>query len=308
MPWQDRVFLYRRHGAQGGYGQTRYPVSADRAKLEVVSVFYPPSANYESWFRIGPIAVTSTVLVTMLGIVGTVLSALVPGLIGATALISAPVFAGQLWRLATWPWFDQISIFTALTLLMFWYFGSFLEAELGKVKMLKFLVVVWAVVTVAHLLAGLVMMNSAVAIGLGMPQLLLLLLFIMEQPRRPFFFGIQAWIIGLILVALQVLQLISMRNWGSLLALVLTMALTAILVRRYFGLLTEYSWLNGIGSASRAHQKPSRRTRVQQQRHHNDEARIDELLGKISAGGMAALSKKELSELHALRKRRQNRT
>lgn len=46
--------------------------------------------------------------------------------------------------------------------------------------------------------------GSTMLMGLSMIQLLIILLFIMEQPNRPFFFGIPAWIIGAILVGLQV--------------------------------------------------------------------------------------------------------
>lgn len=279
-------------------------------KLGGVSAFYTPSSSGDAWFRLGRMDVTTTVLVTLLGAVCTVLGAFIPGLLGMTLLVPGLVLGGEVWRLVTWPFVDTIGIWSVLTLAIFWYFGTMVENRLGRRRMAAFLVALWAIITGAHVLAGLVLPGSTVALGLSMFQLVLLLLFIAEEPSRPFFFGIPAWVLGLVIVGLQVLSLISMRNWGALVALALTLALAAVVARQGFGFLSGASWMPSAPRVRRpapAPRVPTRRERVAQQRHADDEERIDELLGKISAGGLHSLSKKERAELEQLRQRRRRR-
>ena len=52
--------------------------------------------------------------------------------------------------------------------------------------------------------------------GIGLIEFMVLLVWIAEYPRRPLFFGIQAWVFGAILLALQVLQLLAARGWANI--------------------------------------------------------------------------------------------
>lgn len=274
-----------------------------------VSSFFQPRSEADSWFQIGRLSVTTTVFATLLVVAGTVVGAFA-GLISTTHFaVPLVIQNGELWRLFTWPFVEMVSIWTIITFLIFWYFGTFLEQTLGKQRMAWFLVVVWAVTTLAHVVAGILLPAQTVLYGLRMFQLVILLLFIAEAPRRRFFFGIPAWVLGTVILALQLLSMVSFRDWGGLLGLLLTLLGVAVFARR-LGLLSEYDWLPGSPTRKQPKQARarSRTTRPARggtsKRHMSDEERMDELLGKISAGGLHSLTQKERAELEKLRQRR----
>lgn len=268
-----------------------------------MSAFFQPRSDTDYWFKLGRLQVTTTVLVVLIGLAGTVAGVVVRGLIDTTHFNSDLVIAGQLWRLVTWPLVDTLSIWTALTFVILWYFGNLLESTLGRDRMGSFFVGVFVIVTVSHLLAGIVIPGTTLLFGLGMAQLMVILLFIAEQPNRPFFFGIPAWVLGAVIVGLQILQLISFRSWASLIGLVLSLACVAVFARQ-MGLLSHATWIPGGSTKKRATKKrPPTRTRARDTAQ-TDEERIDTLLAKISAEGLHNLTKKERAELEKLRQRR----
>ena len=151
----------------------------------------------DAWFRLGKLDVTSTVLVVLIGAVGVVASAFAPVLYQVGRFVPAEVLQGQVWRAVTWPFVDGISLWTILTLVLLWYFGRDLENQVGRRPMMSLYVALWAILTVVAFVVGLAMGGGAMA-GLDSIQFIVLLLWIAEYPRRPFFFGIpacwaQAW-------------------------------------------------------------------------------------------------------------------
>lgn len=272
----------------------------------------------DAWFRLGKLDVTSTVLVVLIGAVGVVASAFAPVLYQVGRFVPAEVLQGQVWRAVTWPFVDGISLWTILTLVLLWYFGRDLENQVGRRPMMSLYVALWAILTVVAFVVGLAMGGGAMA-GLRSIQFIVLLLWIAEYPRRPFFFGIPAWIVGAVLVALQVLSYIAIRDLAGLASLVVTFFVAAVVARR-FGLLSDLSWLPGRrGSAPRIRQgggvrapqaaapRTPRAARAEQKaaaRQASDHERMDALLEKISEQGIHSLTPAERKELEALRERR----
>lgn len=272
----------------------------------------------DAWFRLGKLDVTSTVLVVLIGAVGVVASAFAPVLYQVGRFVPAEVLQGQVWRAVTWPFVDGISLWTILTLVLLWYFGRDLENQVGRRPMMSLYVALWAILTVVAFVVGLAMGGGAMA-GLDSIQFIVLLLWIAEYPRRPFFFGIPAWIVGAVLVALQVLSYIAIRDLAGLASLVVTFFVAAVVARR-FGLLSDLSWLPGRrGSAPRIRQgggvrapqaaapRTPRAARAEQKaaaRQASDHERMDALLEKISEQGIHSLTPAERKELEALRERR----
>lgn len=272
----------------------------------------------DAWFRLGKLDVTSTVLVVLIGAVGVVASAFAPVLYQVGRFVPAEVLQGQVWRAVTWPFVDGISLWTILTLVLLWYFGRDLENQVGRRPMMSLYVALWAILTVVAFVVGLAMGGGAMA-GLRSIQFIVLLLWIAENPRRPFFFGIPAWIVGAVLVALQVLSYIAIRDLAGLASLVVTFFVAAVVARR-FGLLSDLSWLPGRrGSAPRIRQgggvrapqaaapRTPRAARAEQKaaaRQASDHERMDALLEKISEQGIHSLTPAERKELEALRERR----
>ena len=171
-------------------------------------------SSSDGWFRLGRLEVTSTIAVVLLGAVGIVFAAFVPGLTALATFIPTAVLDGQLWRVVTWPWLDQVSLWSLLTLAMLWFFGSDLEREIGRRSMAWLYVGCWAILTALSLGVGL-LLGGGFMLGLGTVQLLVLLLWIADNPRRPFFFGIPAWVIGLVIVVMQLLTMIAVRSSWS---------------------------------------------------------------------------------------------
>ena len=272
----------------------------------------------DAWFRLGKLDVTSTVLVVLIGAVGVVASAFAPVLYQVGRFVPAEVLQGQVWRAVTWPFVDGISLWSILTLVLLWYFGRDLENQVGRRPMMSLYVALWAILTVVAFVVGLAMGGGVLA-GLDSIQFVVLLLWIAENPRRPFFFGIPAWIVGAVLVALQVLSYIAIRDLAGLASLVVTFFVAAVVARR-FGLLSDLSWLPGRrGSAPRIRQgggvrapqaaapRTPRAARAEQKaaaRQASDHERMDALLEKISEQGIHSLTPAERKELEALRERR----
>ncbi len=253
------------------------------------------------WFRVGSAQVTTTVLVTALAALGALVAALVPPVAAGGVMVVDAVLAGQLWRLLTWPFVEPFALWTVITLLLFWYFGKLLEDELGHRRMATFLAGLWAIVTASHCFAGLVLPGTSYLMGLRDLELILILLFIAESPTRPFFFRIPAWVIGVVILLLQLLPLVTDGNLGAILGLVLAL-LGGALWARSNGLLRGVSWLPARRRRP-ARRRPARPSR-QQRRAHSDAERLDALLDKINAQGMDALSKRERAELTKLSERR----
>lgn len=269
----------------------------------------------EAWFRLGRFDVTSTVLLVLVGALGVVASAIAPALVEVGHFDPRAVLQGQVWRAVTWPFVDFISLWSVLTLALLWYFGRDLENQIGRRPMMTLYVALWGIFTAVAFIVGLALGGGAMA-GLRSIQFIILLLWIAEYPRRPFFFGIPAWVIGAVLVAIQVLGYIAARDGAGLASLLVTFVVTALVARR-FGLLSDLSWLpgrrgpkpthaqgGGVRTPQAAAPRPTRAQQKAAARHASDTERMDALLEKISEQGIHSLTPAERKELEALRERR----
>jgi hypothetical protein len=216
------------------------------------------------------------------------------------------VAAGQVWRFVTWPFATDLSIWTVITLALFWYFGTELERVIGHSRMAWLLVGMWASLTAAYTLVALVLGGGPGLQSLDFIQFLLLLLWIAEYPRRPFFFSIPAWVVGAILVGVRVLGLIAGRDGAGLLSLLISFALVAM-VARAVGLLGDYPWIPGRPADGRrpaAHApRTGRASSRAESRHTSDRDRLDALLDQINAKGLNSLTDAQRRELLKLRER-----
>jgi membrane associated rhomboid family serine protease len=92
--------------------------------------------------RVPSIRVLGQVLpATLLAVMGltfglSILGALLPGLLGAAALVPALVFEGQVWRLFTWVFFETSPIGLVFAILMLWWFGRELAYAWGPWRFL----------------------------------------------------------------------------------------------------------------------------------------------------------------------------
>ncbi len=260
-------------------------------------------ASGEAWFRIGRLDVTSTMLLVLVGTIGMLVSAFVPAFVEVGLFDPRAVLRGQVWRVFTWPVVSGVSVWTVLTLLILWYFGRDLESQIGRRSMARLYAGLWAMLTVVSLVVGLAFGGGALS-GLRDIQFLVLLLWIAEYPRRPFFFGLPAWALGAVLVALNVVATLAVGDVGGLVNLLVAFVGAALLAKRY-GLLAGLSWVPGSARQRRARApKVSRAQQRTERRRVSDAERIDQLLEKISESGIHSLTPAERKELEKLRQRR----
>lgn len=272
-----------------------------------MSGLFPTRSSGDAWFRVGRLDVGSVTFVVLLTVVSWVAWAIAPGVGRAMAFSPDAMAAGQVWGLFTWPWAGGISLFGVINLFFFWWFGNDLEAETGRGPMAWLLVGIWGSLTVAYTIASLSTGDSLGLAGIGLVQFLLMLVWIADNPRRPFFFNIPAWVIGVVLVAVQVLGLLAGRAWAGLLALLLSFVFVAVMARRA-GLLADMSWLPGRRRQRRPRpvRQPDAPTPRDMRRRTDDAGRLDELLDKIGSEGIHSLTAAERKELDKLRERRRN--
>lgn len=270
-----------------------------------MSGFFPTrDASGDAWFRLGRLEVTSVLAVVLLGAIGMLAGIFVRGLPEVLAYAPELAFRGQVWRFVTWPLADQLGFWSVLNLVLLWYFGRELEAQIGRRRMAGLLGGIWLSLTVATTVIALLSQGAALA-GLGFVEFCILLLWIAEYPTRRFIFNIPAWVLGAFFVGLQVLTFVGARAWGGLLSLLLSLALVALAAKRS-GLLSAYRWIPGRPAAERGPRapRPSAAQQRESRRRESDEERMDALLGKISAEGLHSLTKAERAELEKLRQRR----
>ena len=284
---------------------------------------FPGRGAHDPWFRIGTLEVGTTMLVTLLSVASMVVWAFSPPLIATLALFPDDVRRGWVWQLVTWPLANPASFWGALTIFFFWYFGSQLEGELGRGRMARFLVALTIGLSVLAVLlsAPFGFAEPNLVEGLSFLQLFVLLVWIAGHLHAQFFFGIPAWVLGAVLVAIPVLQMLAYGRWLSLLHLLLGLVLAAV-VARSFGLLSDVAFVPKLGAPSpRPSSRPSRPSRRSRRAPggqasvvggpwagssspaNTDQAKLDALLDKIHEGGMDSLSAKEREQLLVLRRR-----
>lgn len=261
------------------------------------------------WFRIGRFEVGTVLLVVITVVASWVLWLAAPS--SGDALFFTPdlVAQGEVWRLFTWPWANSISLWAVLDVFFLWYFGRDLEAQLGRARMAWLLVGIWASLTVASAVIWLILGGGMGLAGIGFIEFVVLLLWIADNPTRRFLFNIPAWVIGAVLLGVQVLGWIALRSFDGLLGLLLSLVLVALLAKRV-GLLAGYAWIPGGRVASRPTTRrtprAAREVRValrNQDRVASDREQLDALLDQISEQGLDSLSPAQRRELMRLRDR-----
>jgi hypothetical protein len=285
----------------------------------------------DPWFRIGTLDVTTTMLVVIASVASLFVWAAKREIQEWLWLKPAEVRSGELWRLVTWPIANEPTIWTVITIAIFWYFGRQVEGLLGRNRfgvMLLLLAVIPGAVAVAL---------DVQLFGLTPIELAVFLVFIAEYPFVRFFFNIPGWAIGAVVVGIQLLQYLGLRDGDGLILLLVTIAVAA-LTARAMGLAQSLPWIPKIPipSGGRKRRKRARRSSGQgdvingpwstpsprepyrgstlpQPPHpaedSQDQVELDELLEKISqGGGLDALTAAEKRRLNEISQRlRQNR-
>lgn len=293
--------------------------------------FSSPESRYGGppWFRVGDLDITTTVLVAGACVLSMFVWAADPDLLSPLLLEPSEIRGGQVWRLITWPLANSPSIWTLITIAIFWYFGRELEGLLGRNRFATFLVILTVLPAVIATVADFDLFQSG---GISYVELGVFLTFIVEYPQVRFFFGIPGWVIGAVIIGIQLLQLLGLREIDSVLFLLIIIA-TAAMTARAMGLATSLPWIpklplpgggTGSGRSSRSPKRSNRRSKQSRRSSAGAtvvdgpwqggssapspdaaaaQAELDILLDKISAGGLESLSSDEKRRLNELSKR-----
>jgi membrane associated rhomboid family serine protease len=274
---------------------------------------FPEPRPRDGWFKLGGFDVTTTALLVGLGVISMFAYAISPDALFKLAFIPEFVRDGEFWRLITWPIATDPSIWALISLAFFWIFGHRIEEMVGRARFTRLAIILIVFPAIVVTVLGI---SGGGAVGIGLLGTAMLCIFAADQPNAPFFFGIPAWVIAIIFVALDVLQYVGNRTWGVLVQLLLTVAL-ALVVMRQFGELREtmgfipqvFGDTKSSGSRSGRSAKPAKRKkqsrdfdRVVTQGPWNgptagDQAEMDRLLDKMNSVGLSDVERKRLSEL-----------
>lgn len=262
---------------------------------------YGPRSG-QHWFRVGTVDVTTTVLVTAISVLSMVLYAISRQAAVKLALGPSLVLSGEVWRLATWPLFNPPDIFVAFSIAAFWYFGSSLEALLGRIRFLVLLAILVILPAVIFTVIATPSRSFAGVFGMGLLTSAVVVAFLAAFPGTRSFFNLPLWVVCSAYLGLSVLQYLSIADWWSLLFLLLMIA-TALLAARAFGI-SRLTWIPRVPLPSALTGAPSSRPEKKRAKaSHLKVVRtneLDTLLDKIAESGLQSLTAAERRRLDEL--------
>jgi len=283
----------------------------------------PEPRRRDGWFTVGNIDVTTTAFLVGVGVISLFVYAVSPSAVANLVFFPEFVRQGEVWRLATWPFVSQPSIWVLISMFFFWFFGHIVEEMVGRIRYTR---MVAAIVIAPTLFVSIVGdLATAPEAGLNLLGTVMLVIFAVENPNAPFFFGIPAWVIASVFVGLDVLGYAGNRWWGTLVVLLLAIGIALFSIRQW-GFADRLDFIPRLGSGSK-HSRPTRSrsgrikrpTRKPAQRVVPGpweppagapsaetaamQAELDRLLDKISSEGLDALSRSEKERLNELSKR-----
>lgn len=278
------------------------------------------------WFQVGSIDVTTTVLITGLAALCLLSYAIDPDLQAWLVFDSEAIIRGQLWRIITWPVVTPPDIWGVIGVALYFYFGTMIEARMGRQRYAWFTGI--CVVVPAAIIAVLAPLTSTQVFNgqIRLLEMAIILAFILIEPHARSFFGIPFWVLGAVILAIDVIQMLGQREWLILLWVALVLGAASLLVRAYS--LTEFEQIPLIplpssvsgdpyAKANRARERKARskgrtsrpgRDDVVVPIHREDlsraeQADMDRLLDKISETGMVSLDAEERRRLDAYSRR-----
>ncbi len=303
----------------------------------------PEPRQRDGWFRIGSVDITTTALVVGLGLVSMVVYAIDPATVFKGAFESGLVRDGEIWRVVTWPIVNPpLSVWELVGLAVFWFLGHMIEDPMGRKPFTVLLAAMTVIPAVLVTLLDVANEGgldagrwSAFSYSVSLLSLGMITIFGLDNPNAKFFFGIPAWVIAAAYVFIQVLGLLGNRAYAQLVLVLLVIAVGCIGARQrgmldVVGFIPRVRALGGptaspygeIGSARPKRPKGGRaggRAIGRGARPAEpvvqgpwaarpgptplEQAELDVLLDRISAGGIDSLTANERSRLNDLSKR-----
>ncbi len=279
----------------------------------------PERPSRDGWFRVGSLDVTTTAFMVGLAIASWVWYAVDKASLGKLVFLGALVRDGDVWRVATWPVANPLNqqvIWIVLSLVFFWFLGHRIEELTGRARF-TWLMVAMTIVPAA-IVSALSFDSPYAAYGLRILAIGLVAIFALEYPNVSFFFGVPAWVMALIYIAIDALYYVGDRAYEVLMLELLVIAV-GVVGARQCGLLGELGFIPQVlGRKGGTRSKPAKRRKSSGptvvsgpwgEPAHNplEQAELDMLLDKISSNGLDSLSRDEKARLNELSKKLRGR-
>ncbi len=277
---------------------------------------FPEPRRRDGWFRIGSLDVTTTALLSLLAVASMVLYAINREWFSKLVFFASDVRSGEIWRLVTWPLANIPNFWVMIGVVFFWVFGHHIEELIGRMRFTGLVGLVTVVPAAIVSLIGSFHTTTAAAVGLGLLGTVMLVIFAAERPNQPFIFGIPAWVVAAVFVGLDILRYVGDRLWGTLIQLLLMLAIALVMVRQW-GFANDLTFIPRFGSpktGARSRQGATSRSSARPRKQGRDfdrvvtagpwagpspadQAEMDRLLDKMNSVGLSDTERKRLSEL-----------
>lgn len=279
------------------------------------------------WFRVGQVEVTTTTLLVACGVVSMLVWAAYPPALDPLYFDALAVRDGELWRLVTWPLGEAPSIWAVVGLVFFYIVGHMIEDRTSRTRyaaLIAAMTLVPAAVTSLTTFTA----ETAAAGGLSLFGLAFLVVIAVEDPSRPWFFGIPIWVIAAVIVGIQILTYTGFRAWGGLLLMLLSLGVALVGTAAIGILSSQLPWVprlkDAAGPPSRGGSRSKGGRRSKRSRGGGtvtqgpwsspsgfspagpsrlEQAELDVLLDKIGQSGIDSLTKEERRRLDELSRR-----
>ncbi|MEN9644161.1 MAG: hypothetical protein RL238_830 [Actinomycetota bacterium] len=281
----------------------------------------PERPQRDGWFRIGSIDVTTTALLVILNVASMFWYAIDRVSQLNLVFVGQLVRDGDLWRIVTWPLYAEPTVFTAITLVFFWFVGHQIEDRIGR---MHFSILIAAMVIIPAVLVTLLQLDPDRGVdGLNLLALALLVVYALDNPNATAWFGVPIWVFAAVYVGLMMLQYIG-NNMYEALVMGIAVIVMALGGARQYGMLDDLGFIPRLGAGAPKRPKAAKPSKSAKGKSKGDvvagpwaapapqhspieELELNQLLDKISAGGIDSLNRTEKARLNELSKKLRGR-
>jgi len=263
----------------------------------------PFSKGGEPWFKVGQIEVTTTVALLILTIIAMFWSAIE----GSTALQYLPlatdsVTEGQVWRIISWPFYNDISLWTFISIVVLYLLGSQLELQLGKTEYMILISTIIILPAIIISISAFFTNQSDVSIfGIRFITLGLIIAIAAMNPFAMFFLRIPAWVLAGAFVLLELLSYLAEDENLAALFIIIISASIVLALKSLGRAHPTFDWVPAVPlpTENTVRNKKSKKSKAKLDSilTTQDEVEMNILLDKISHSGEKSLSKAEKKKL-----------
>jgi len=256
-------------------------------------------------FKIGKVPFHVVGLLVLIEVIGAIAAIAYKPLTALVLFSPAKVAEGELWRIATYPFFALPNFFWLIGLFFFYRFGSFLEHSISREKFVQLVVSITLLTPAIAFIYFLISSNarSSFVYDSSILHMSIFMAFCTTMPNAPSFGGIKVKWFGFAFLGVGLLQLLSVNLYGMALALLVCAAFAVFFVQK-LGFSEGFHVREEIfGSRPRRRKKSPPRKRQQKKLKPrtkidtSSSTEVDRILDKINDEGFHSLTLEEKATL-----------